>query len=89
MLPFPRLGLAARLCVMLAAVLHSLDDTQNSKLVEGPGRVPSLNLESRDSKKRVKFVHMKYESSSSLVSIGHWTDAARYRMTVHQNHIYA
>lgn len=32
MLPFPRLGLAARLCVMLAAVLHSLDDTQNRKL---------------------------------------------------------
>ena len=77
MLQFPRLGLAARLCVMLAAVLHSLDDTQNRKLVQGSGRVPSLNLDSQDSKGNwacgsgVKSIHMKYEFSSSLVSIGH------------------
>ncbi|KAG7022404.1 hypothetical protein SDJN02_16135, partial [Cucurbita argyrosperma subsp. argyrosperma] len=37
----------------------------------------------------VKSVHMKYEYSPSLVSIGHWTDNARRRMTPHENHVYS
>ena len=37
----------------------------------------------------VKSVHMKYECSPSLASIGHWTDNARHRMTPHENHVYS
>ena len=37
----------------------------------------------------VKSVHMKYECSPSLVSIGHGTDNARHRMTPHENHVYS
>ena len=38
---------------------------------------------------RVKSVHMRYECSPNLVSIGHQIDAPWHRMTVRQNHIYA